>query len=89
MAFLRSFSILLMLIGLITITIGFTKTSISCPPPRVEYRYIPRKYLDEQLDNNNASEVMTDMVSDPSTYDKSIYSSGADSQLDYAPVSSK
>ena len=70
---MRSFAILLLLVGIVAITIGYTTMTSTCPPPRVEYRYVPRKYLDEQLDNSSASEIMTDMATTATPYNDSIY----------------
>lgn len=35
---MRSLATLLLLAGIVAITIGYTKTTAACPPPRVEYR---------------------------------------------------
>jgi hypothetical protein len=40
--------LLLIVIGLILITIGYVKTNQFCPPQKVEYRYIPRTFEQEQ-----------------------------------------
>ena len=44
---------------------GYSKSYSSCPPQAVEYRYIPRKLLDEQLaqDNVGVSAMFDKMVS--------------------------
>lgn len=70
---MRSLAVLLLFMGIVAITIGYTKSTASCPPPRIEYRYVPRKYMDEQMDSNSASEVMTDMATSATPYNDSIY----------------
>lgn len=45
----RTLALALLLAGIVFITIGYTKMSFKCPPPKVEYRYIPRKIYEEQL----------------------------------------
>ena len=45
----RTLALALLLAGIVFITIGYTKMSFTCPPPKVEYRYIPRKVYEEQL----------------------------------------
>jgi hypothetical protein len=50
---MRSFALLLFLMGIITIIIGALKTRQQCPPPRIEYRFVPRSLLDEQLDSQS------------------------------------
>ena len=54
---MRSIALLLLLLGIVAITIGYTKIKIKCPPPRIEYRYIPRSLLDEQLDSQTLKNV--------------------------------
>ena len=44
----RTLSLALLLIGVVFITIGYTKMSFECPPPAIQYRYIPRKIYEEQ-----------------------------------------
>lgn len=40
--------LLLILIGTILIVIGYVKTNKHCPPQKVEYRYVPRTFVEEQ-----------------------------------------
>ena len=35
------------------IVIGYVRQSAVCPAPRIEYRYIPRTFYDEQLSGDN------------------------------------
>jgi hypothetical protein len=72
---MRSLAVLLLFMGIVAITIGYTKSTATCPPPRIEYRYVPRKYMDEQMDSNSASEIMTDMATSATPYNDSIYDS--------------
>lgn len=48
---MRSFALLLFLLGIVVIIIGALKKRQQCPPPRIEYRFVPRSLLDEQLDS--------------------------------------
>ena len=82
---MRSLATLLLLAGIVAITIGYTRTTATCPPPRVEYRYVPRKYIDEQMDSSSASEVMTDMATTATPYNDSVYDSAARGSM-YAAV---
>tara|TARA_Y100000389_G_C17469094_1_gene528632 strand:- start:3786 stop:3995 length:210 start_codon:yes stop_codon:yes gene_type:complete len=45
----RTLALGLLLIGIVFVTIGYTKMSFTCPPPKIEYRYLPRKIYEEQL----------------------------------------
>lgn len=66
----RTLALALFLIGVVFITIGYTKMSFTCPKPRVEYRFIPRKIYEEQLYDQNVMSKFNDMFSkdDPVFY---------------------
>lgn len=42
------FLLLLLLVGFVFIVIGFVKANKNCPVPRVEYRFVPRSFVEEQ-----------------------------------------
>ena len=44
----RTLSLALLLMGIVFITIGYTKMSFECPE-KIQYRYIPRKIYEEQI----------------------------------------
>ena len=46
---MQSFALLLLLMGIVFITIGYTRIHVTCPPPRIEYRVVPRSILDDQI----------------------------------------
>ena len=39
--------------GILMIVIGYVRQSAVCPAPRIEYRYIPRTFYDEQLSGDS------------------------------------
>ena len=45
---MKSIVLLLAMIGIILIAVGYVKSNLQCPPPRIEYRYIPKTFDDEQ-----------------------------------------
>jgi hypothetical protein len=45
---MRSLAILLLVIGICTVVVGYNKSNQICPPNRVEFRYIPRTFEQEQ-----------------------------------------
>lgn len=57
----RVLALVLLLAGIVFITIGYTKMSFKCPPPRVEYRYIPRQIYEEQIYDNNVMKTFQNM----------------------------
>ena len=46
---MRSLALFFLLIGVILITIGYSKTSLKCPPPKVEYRLVPHTFYEQQM----------------------------------------
>ena len=42
------FVTLLFLIGFILIVIGYVKANKNCPPQKIEYRYVPRTFIEDQ-----------------------------------------
>ncbi|AII16975.1 hypothetical protein JO84_gp104 [Aureococcus anophagefferens virus] len=59
----RTISLILLMIGIIFITIGYTESSFKCEPT-IEYRYIPRKIYEEQIYDQNVSKNFNQMFND-------------------------
>ena len=51
---MKSLFFLLFLLGWTLIIMGYVSSYNTCPPKEVEYRYIPRNLMDEQLAENNS-----------------------------------
>ena len=45
---MRSIVLFFTFIGVIFITIGYVKTNMKCPPPVVQFKYIPKTFEEEQ-----------------------------------------
>jgi hypothetical protein len=45
---MKALVFLLMFIGFVFVVIGFVKTNQTCPPPIVQFRYIPKTFNEEQ-----------------------------------------
>ena len=60
---MKSVALLFLLVGIILVVIGYTKTTLKCPPPRVEYRFVPRTFFEEQLSPDQVSTKFQDMFS--------------------------
>ena len=45
---MKSLILVLLIIGLVMIGVGYVKSNIQCPPPRIEYRYVPKSFNEEQ-----------------------------------------
>jgi hypothetical protein len=54
--------------GIIAIIIGYINSIKKCPPPTIEYRYIPRTFEEEQNDPVKPSKLFKTMFDDPSPW---------------------
>lgn len=61
--------LLILVSGLTLITINWLKSEISCPPPRVIYRFVPKHDLDVKFgEENRPSRVYKDMFEKSSVF---------------------
>ena len=56
------------------VVIGYSRQYSQCPNPRIEYRYIPRTFYDEQLSSGNVLKQFSSMFEDenPWLMDRSL-----------------
>lgn len=59
---MKSIIVLLALIGILMVGVGFIQNNMQCPPARIEYRYVPKTFTEEQ-------QVSTPLLAMSSTYD--------------------
>jgi hypothetical protein len=45
---MRAIVILFLLVGVCLVVVGYVQSNQSCPPPVVEFKYLPRSFEDEQ-----------------------------------------
>ena len=45
---MKSIILLLAIIGIILLSVGYVKSNLQCPPPKIEYRYISKTFEDDQ-----------------------------------------
>lgn len=55
------FLVLLLFIALILMVVGYIKANNQCPPRRVEYRYVPRTFIEEQEDPTPITDIFAAM----------------------------
>jgi len=65
---MKSIIVLLTFIGIVAVIIGYINQIQQCPPPKVEYRYIPRTFDDEQSDPVKVSKLFRNMFEEPTTW---------------------
>jgi hypothetical protein len=61
---MRSILLLLFAIAIIFITIGYTESRNNCPLPKIEYRYVPRSFYEEQVSGNDVVKLYSDMFNE-------------------------
>lgn len=67
---MKSLVLFLLYIGIILIAIGYIKSNQRCPPPRVEFRYIPRTFKEEQENPTPVLSVYGSLFSQSSPWQK-------------------
>lgn len=65
---IRTLIMALLFIGLIMIVIDTTKMNYKCPPNKIEYRYIPRSFEDEQDNLVPLRKIFGKMFDNPSPW---------------------
>lgn len=60
----KSLSFFLLFAGLVFVIVGYMRSEDKCPPPRVEFRYVPRTFEQEQNNPPPVLSVFGKMFSD-------------------------
>ena len=66
--YMKSLVTVLMFFGLLSVIVGYVHQIKKCPPPRVEYRYVPRTFEQEQDNPVKITELYHDMFSEPTPW---------------------
>jgi hypothetical protein len=69
---MKSLVFLFMLIGFVFVVIGFVKTNQQCPPPIVQFRYIPKTFNEEQNVQVPVTAVFGKMFNDASPWQETV-----------------
>ncbi len=48
---MKSIILLLAITGIILVAVGYIQNNLQCPPGRIEYRYVPKTFQEEQQVN--------------------------------------
>lgn len=62
------FLLLLLLVGFVFIVVGFVKANKNCPKPRVEYRFTPRSFTEEQQSPVPVTDIFAKMFFESSPF---------------------
>lgn len=58
---MRAFITLLAFVGLLMLAVGYINQTKQCPAPRIEYRYLPRTFEEEQDNPVKVSQIFRHM----------------------------
>jgi hypothetical protein len=53
--------ITLMFIAIILVVVGFIKATQGCPPRKIEYRYVPRSFIEDQQEPVPVTDIFAKM----------------------------
>lgn len=71
---MKSIILILTFIGLLNIVVGYINQLKKCPPPKIEYRYIPRTFEEDQENPVKISELYNTMFTQPTPWISGINS---------------
>jgi len=65
---MKSVIIIITFFGVISMVVGYINQIKKCPPPKVEYRYIPRTFQEDQENPVKISELFNTMFVEPTPW---------------------
>lgn len=65
---MKSLVLILMFMAFLSITIGYVNQTKVCPPAKIEYRYIPRTFDQEQNEPVKISQLFNSMFVEPTPW---------------------
>jgi hypothetical protein len=81
---MKALVFLLMFIGFVFVVIGFVKTNQTCPPPIVQFRYIPKTFNEEQNVQVPVTAIFSKMFNDTTPWqDRAGYADTEGSLIDH------
>ena len=69
---MRTFVFLLAYLGVMAVVVGFVLQSRQCPPPEIEYRYIPRSFQEDQDNPQRVSAIYDAMFKEPTPWIRDV-----------------
>lgn len=55
------FLVFLLFIALVLMVVGYIRATSQCPPRKIEYRYVPRTFIEEQEDPTPVTDIFAKM----------------------------
>ena len=72
---MKSLVTILTFIGIMSIMLGYVNQIGKCPPPPIEYRFVPRTFQEEQENPVKISELYNTMFTEPTPWIRGFISS--------------
>lgn len=72
MLYMKSIVTIVMFIGILSIAIGYVNQLRKCLPSKIEYRYIPRTFQQDQDDPVKVSELYHTMFTEPTPWIRGV-----------------
>lgn len=69
---MKTIIVILTFLGTLSIAIGYVNQIKKCPPPLVEYRYIPRTFEQDQDNPVKVSELYNTMFTQPTPWIRGV-----------------
>tara|TARA_B100001989_G_scaffold209689_1_gene158813 strand:+ start:475 stop:729 length:255 start_codon:yes stop_codon:yes gene_type:complete len=70
---MKSIILILFIIGSIFVITGYMENYKKCPLPKIEYRYIPRNFYEEQISETNVKNIYSDMFNKSDSWNQYPY----------------
>ena len=61
---MNSIALLILVVGIIFIVVGYNKSTNNCPPPKIQYRFLPRSFYEEQTNPVSVQNLFSSMFND-------------------------
>ena len=58
---MRALILILFFLATIFITLGYMNSQMKCPPPKIQYRFIPQNIYDTQFEEQHISNIFTNL----------------------------
>lgn len=69
---MRTLILILTFLGILSVAIGYINQLQKCPPPKIEYRYIPRTFQQDQDNPVKVTELYNTMFTEPTPWIRSL-----------------
>ena len=65
---MKSLIIIIFIIGIVFVFVGYSEKKYHCPSPKIEYRYIPRSFYEEQVTGSDLKNIYSNIFDKPSIW---------------------